>query len=125
MVRHLGRPAYCTEIDGIEVLELLEPVSRHHAAVLEVVVAIRPVEGGELQIDAELAGGGLDGAQAFRHDFLAYAVSGDDSDFMSLHVVFSFFHGGGRSWRALHGKEHSACRPVDNPALCVVTDHAT
>jgi hypothetical protein len=32
----------------------------------------------ERQFDAEAAGRGVDGADAFRHDFLANAVAGDD-----------------------------------------------
>jgi hypothetical protein len=45
VVGHRGRPADGAEVDGVKALELREPVVRHHLAVLQVVVAVGPVEG--------------------------------------------------------------------------------
>ena len=59
----------------------VEPVLRHHPAVLGVVVAA-PVEMRERELDAELARGGLEHAQPFGHDFLADAVARHHRDAM-------------------------------------------
>jgi hypothetical protein len=63
---------------------LFLPVGRHHLAVLRVVLAVGPGEGVDLQRQAEAAGGGLDGAQAFGQDFIADAVAGDGCDFVNV-----------------------------------------
>src|SRR4051812_19784306 len=99
MVRHGGGPADCAEIDRFEALELLEPVRRHHFAVLDVVIAVGPLKCGEFQVDVEFACGGLYRAQAFRHDFLTDAVTGNHSDFMGFHRSLSekIGRGGGDS----------------------------
>ena len=49
---------------------------------------MRPVEADELEVEVELAAGGVENAQALGHHFLADAVAGDDCD--------SVFHGAGR-----------------------------
>src|SRR5574343_573760 len=82
MVGHGGWPADGAEENGVEALELLEPIVRHHLAVLEVVVAMRPVEVGEFEVEAEFPHGGFQNPQALRHHFLADAVAGDDCDFV-------------------------------------------
>ena len=48
---------------------------------------MRPVEADEFEVEAELAAGGVENAQAFGHHFLADAVAGDDCD--------SVLHGAG------------------------------
>jgi hypothetical protein len=68
--------------------QLLEPVVRHHRAVLQVVVAVGPVERREFQVEAEAPGGGLQHAQALGHHFLADAVAGDHGNPMG-HVCGS------------------------------------
>ena len=71
--------------NGLEAGELRAPVVRHHLAVLDVVVAVGPFEGGEFEVDAEAFGGGVQGAQALGHDFLADAVAGDHGDLVGFH----------------------------------------
>ena len=87
VIRHQRRPAYGAEEDGVEALELLEPVVRHHLAVLGVVVAAGPLEGGPFDADLEAARGCLHHAYALGHDFLADAVAGDDCDALLAHGV--------------------------------------
>ncbi|MNP49645.1 hypothetical protein D3C76_1438460 [compost metagenome] len=95
MVRHLVRPADRAEVQGVEALQLLEPVVRHHLAVLQVVVAAGPLEEFELEVDAMLLRRGLDHAHAFGKDFIADAVAGDCGDPECL-AHAGHTHGGGR-----------------------------
>ncbi|MNP31093.1 hypothetical protein D3C76_1241990 [compost metagenome] len=80
VVRHLVWPADSTEVQGIEALELLEPVIGHHLAVFQVVVAAGPLEVFELQCQAKLLRRRLDHAQAFGKDFQADTVTGNGGD---------------------------------------------
>jgi hypothetical protein len=66
---------------------LVFPVVRQHLAVLFAVVPTRKVEMVKVQIDTELAGGGIHHAQAFRHDFLANAIAGNHSYAVSGHGI--------------------------------------
>jgi len=77
VVRH-PRPADGAEEDRIVPADALFPVLRHHAAVLEVVVAGREVEPVELQREAVPLGDLLEDADALRHHLLADAVARDD-----------------------------------------------
>jgi hypothetical protein len=76
MVRHLVRPANRAEVNGIKRGQLFPPVVWHHLAVLQVVVAIGPVENLKLQLQAKLVPGYIQHAQSFRHDFLTNPVPG-------------------------------------------------
>ncbi len=84
VVRDFVGPADGAEVQGVEALELVEPVVGHHLAVGQVVVAAGPFEELELQVQAVLAGGGLDHAQAFGEDFVADAVTRDGGDLEGL-----------------------------------------
>ena len=84
VVRDLVRPADGAEVQGVEALELVEPVVGHHLAVGQVVVAAGPFEVLDLQVEAVLARGGLDHADAFGEDFVADAVTGDGGDLEGL-----------------------------------------
>ena len=81
---NVGR-AHRTEVDRVERLELFEPVGRHHAAVLLVVVAA-PVELLDLQLERAFAAG-----QRSQHldagvdDFRADPVAADGSYLVRLH----------------------------------------
>ena len=81
------------EEDGIEPGERGLPVIRQHLAVLEIVVAAGEVEVFEGEIDVEAFGRGLQGANAFRRDFGADAVTGNDGDAVSLAGCLVVGHG--------------------------------
>ncbi|MPN48543.1 hypothetical protein SDC9_196153 [bioreactor metagenome] len=80
VVGHGGGPADGAEEQRVKALQLRLPVVGHHLAVLQVVVAVGPVEVLQLQRNAELVGGGLHGAQAFGHDLASDAVTGNHGD---------------------------------------------
>ena len=84
MVRHSCRVADGAEEDGVVIADLRLPVGRHHRSMLEVMIAT-PVEFVPLESDIVLARRGVQATQPFRHDFLADAVAGDDSDSMGFH----------------------------------------
>ena len=92
------RPAHGAEEDRIHARQLRLPVVGHHLAVPGVIVAMRPVEGVQFQVQTEAPGGGLHGAQAFGHDFLADAVSGDHGDLVGALL--------------LHGWLFKRCKPA-------------
>jgi hypothetical protein len=77
MVGHGGRPAHGAEEDGVHAADLRLPVVRHHLAGLGVPVAAGPVDGRDVQRDAEALRGRFEHAQALGHHFLADAVAGD------------------------------------------------
>ncbi|MNR14866.1 hypothetical protein D3C85_1313640 [compost metagenome] len=77
MIGHFVRPAHSAEIDGVEALELLEPVVGHHLPVLQVVIAISPFEHFDAQVQIPLASGLLQYAQPFGQHFLADTIAGD------------------------------------------------
>ncbi|MCY1450190.1 hypothetical protein D9M71_669760 [compost metagenome] len=84
MVRDLVRPADRTEVQSVEVLQLFEPVVRHHLAVGQVVIAAGPLEEFEADVQAMLARSGLDHADTFGENFDADAVTRDGGDSESL-----------------------------------------
>jgi len=86
VIGHGRRPADGAEENRFKAFELIEPVIRHHLAVLGVVTAVGPVEMGVFNLDAEFGGRCFERAQAFRDHFLADAVAGDDCYFMTCHV---------------------------------------
>ena len=83
VVRH-PRHSDRAEIDRIELRQPVEPVLGHDPAGLVVGRAI-PVEPGEIERDPEAPRRRLDRADAFRHDFGADAVAGDDRDPVPAH----------------------------------------
>ena len=84
MVRHQGREADRAQEDRVVVPDLVEPVLRHHAPVLDIVLAA-PGQLVPLEREAELAARRLEHADALGHDLLADAVAGDHGDFMLGH----------------------------------------
>src|SRR5262245_17365863 len=83
MVGHAGIP-HGAEKHGVELLQLLEAVLRHHAAGLGVDLAT-PVEMRHLIREAEFLSGCFEDAQPFGDDFVADAIALYDSDFESGH----------------------------------------
>jgi hypothetical protein len=73
------------EQDRVLVAQGVQPVGRHHRAVLAVVVAA-PVEILELEPQAALPGQFLHDPAPGRNHFLADAVAGDGCDAIGLHV---------------------------------------
>jgi hypothetical protein len=90
VVGHGGGPADGAKQNGVHALQLRLPVGRHHLAVSRIPVATGPLDGRELQRDAETLGRRLQHAQALGHHFLADAVAGDDGNAMCVR------HGGRR-----------------------------
>ena len=88
VVGHGGRPARGAEVNRVVFFELLQAIVGHHHAVFGVVITT-PVELIELELDVELAADGFQHAQAFGHDFLADAVTGNDSDTERFHLMIS------------------------------------
>src|SRR5690554_6741645 len=80
MVRYGVGPAHRAIEDGVEILELLEPVVGQHLAVLHVIVAAGEIEMLQGEVDIEALGSGLEHAQAFRHYLVADTVAGNDCD---------------------------------------------
>src|SRR5471030_740317 len=80
MIRHFVRPAHGAKVDRVETLELFEPVVGHHLPVFQVVIAVRPVEHFDAQIQLPLLRGLLQHPQAFRQDFLADTIAGNRGD---------------------------------------------
>ena len=106
VIGHRRRPAGGAEKHRVVRAHLLEPVLRHHAAVLRVVIAA-PVEFVELELDAEFARRGFEHAHAFRPGFLADAVAGNVGDSVFLH------------------DQSSLCIMIDDPiALTTVDEYA-
>ena len=85
VVGHLLRPAHRAKEDRIEGLELLEPIVRHHLAVCQVVVTVRPVKGLQFDANFEPAGRSLQRPQPFGHDFLTDAIPGNHCNPMRFH----------------------------------------
>src|SRR5215470_5454006 len=79
-----GWPPSRSEEDGVVVADQLLPVLGHPVPRFDETVAV-PVEVLELQGEAEASGGGVEGAHALGHDFLADAVTGDHGDAIALH----------------------------------------
>ena len=80
MVGDLFRPAHGAEEDGVVMADLVLPVARQHLAVLQVVVAGGEVEFVELEFEVVPLCSSVKDAHAFRDDFLANSVAGDDGD---------------------------------------------
>ena len=69
--------------------DLLLPVCRHHAAVLQVIVAA-PVETLPFKPKVEFAGHCIEDTQSFGNHFFANAVAGDYRDPVFLHCSSNF-----------------------------------
>ena len=82
MIGHAGISDGAEE-DAVHALDLVEPVLRHHRAALGEALAA-PIVVLPFEREAVAARRGLEHAHAFRHDFLADPVTGDDGDFVSL-----------------------------------------
>src|SRR5580698_765824 len=80
MVGHLRRPADRAEEDGVVTANLVLPVLRHHALMLFVIVVGGEIEVILPQFEAEFLGRSFEHAHAFRNDFLADAVAGNNGD---------------------------------------------
>ena len=93
VIGDLIRPADGAEEDRVMVADLVLPVVGEHGAVLQVVVAGGEVELVELELEAELAGGGLERADAFGDDFTADAVAGDHGYFVGAAFLAGSGHG--------------------------------
>ena len=83
MIWHLGWPAGGAKEQAFVTADLIAPVGWHPGTNLVVVVAA-PVKGIQCELNAELAGAGVQHPQAFGHYFLANAVTSDDGDAMGL-----------------------------------------
>src|SRR5687768_9760956 len=88
MIGNLVGPTHRAEVDGVVPADLVFPVVGQHLAVLLAVVPAGEIEMVEGQVDAELRGRGLHHTDALGHDFLAYAVTGDDCDSLGAHGCF-------------------------------------
>ncbi|SVK54236.1 Uncharacterised protein [Acinetobacter baumannii] len=91
MIGHRVRPTDGAEIDGVEAFQLLEPVVRHHLAVVLVVVAAGPLEGGEFQRQIPARRRRLQYSYAFRQHFPPDTVPGDGGNLVRFaHTEVSF-----------------------------------
>ena len=77
VIRHFVRPAHGAKEDGVEALELLKPVVRHHLSMTLVIIATGPLKGFNRQVQVPLFGCGLHNAQAFGQYFVTNAVTSD------------------------------------------------
>ena len=87
MVRHFGGPADGAKVNRIVAADLVFPVVRQHLTVALKVVAAGKIEMVELQRESKTASSGIEHTDAFRHDLLAYAVTGDHGN------AVGFVHG--------------------------------
>src|SRR5262245_15829918 len=72
------------QVDRIEPRQLIQPVGRHHRAVLKIVVGT-PGERFPLKPKAELGSRSIEDLDSDRNDFFSYTVSGYDSYAIRLH----------------------------------------
>src|SRR3954471_24823455 len=89
MIRYFCWPAGSPKEDAVVVFDHGAPVRRHPPPVLVVVLAT-PVEMVKLKRDAKFPGGRIQHANAFRHDFFADAVTGDNGDPVGLCHGYSY-----------------------------------
>ena len=89
VIRHIGIPCR-TEQDGVLVAQRIQPIFRHHDAVLAIVVGA-PVEILELEFEIRAGSGNrLQHLATRRNHFFADAVPGNGGDAISFHGLHSW-----------------------------------
>ena len=86
VIRNDIRHPHSTEEDCVKGRQYLLPVVWKHLAMLEIIIARREVEVGELYFKVEEFGSAQEGADTFWRDFMTDSVTGDYGDVVGLHA---------------------------------------